>query len=606
MTATAPTAPPPAPTVPRVRQRPPRWLVVAAVTIGLAVLVATMLRPGQPMSMHGDEMDGAVRGTYQLPDGEILTVFGSGRMPRYEQAGRVTMLMAGDADVLESVAGDVTVSVLRDGAGAVTGLRVERAGQPPTFAERVPLHFEQEVRIVSEGAVLAGTVLLPGGPGPHPAVVFAHGAGPHDRYGTFRLLGSHLARRGVAALVYDKRGVGESTGSFTAATFEDLTADTLAAFDVLADHPDVDPARVGVAGFSQSGWTVAQAAQRRDDVAFVVAMSPSGFTPADQQAWLHGSMLAVRGHGSSGKTVADRVSRMLYSSLDLVEAGLMPPVPHVPGFWFHALDPHQETTGVWQGVRQPTLLVWGANDCQVPAHDSMEALGGALRRGGNANVTMAIFEGADHGLTVEGPCVMETQGHHDTHAYADGVLTIAPDWINALPDRLGEVPLAARPDTELLGWHVHPPAPAPWYGTLAAQLAALGLLVGLFGVAAGRGLRASFRRRDGGREAVGWQRHVTASAALAGLAAPLVGFTAFTEIAMLGAVHAAPLVGPGTVDGITPLMTIARLLVSVAAGLGVAASAGVGRPRLSTRWVMAMATTLLIAWAAYWKLLPFA
>jgi uncharacterized protein len=590
-------------------RRIPRWLVAAGLLLGIAVLAAT-LRPGQPLSMPGPEMDSAVRGAYRLPDGELLTLFGSSRMPRYELADHVTQLLVDGTDTLVSVAGDEALAVVRDEAGAITGLRLQREGEPPASAARAPVHAEQEVRYESDGVLLAGTLLLPDGPGPHPAVVFAHGAGPEDRHGNFRLLGSHLARRGVATLVYDKRGVGDSTGSYTGATFDDLTADALAGFDLLASHPDVDPDRVGVAGFSQSGWTVAEAAQRRDDIAFVVAMSPSGFAPADQQAWLHGSMLAVRGFDRSAMTIADRVGRMLYSSLDLVDAGLMPAIPQVPGFWFHALDPYQATTELWQGVRQPTLLVWGANDCQVPAHDSMAALGDALRRGGNAHVTMAVLAGADHSLTREGPCAMETTGHHDTYAYADGVLAMAAEWINGLPGEPEAVPLAPRPETGLLAWHVEPPIPAPWYGTLAAQLAAILLLLGLFGFTAGRWAVAAARSGFGTGRPPGWGTHLVAAAALSGLAATASGIAAFTEIAVLGGVHAAPLVGPPQVDGTSVLMMTARTLVLLTAALSAAAIVvTIRRPnRLghSVLWTVLAGVALLSAWAGYWQLLPLA
>jgi hypothetical protein len=407
----------------------------------------------------------------------------------------------------------------------------------------------------------------------------------------------------VAALIYDKRGVGESTGSFAHATFDDLSDDAVAAADAAAAQPDIDSDRVGLLGFSQGGWVVAQAAQASDAVAFVAAYSPSGFSPGDQQAWLHGSMLTARGFGEAGMVVADRVSRMLYSSLDLVDAGIMPPIPHVPGFWFHSLDLHADSAGLWEGVRQPALLAWAATDCQVPAHDSMEALGGALRRGGNTDVTMAVLPEADHSFLIVEECGHETGlAHHASMQYADDYFDLGPDWVHTLGDTrrpAPDVPVADRPDTTVLGWHLDPPDPAPWYGTIPAQLAALIVLLGAFGLAAARWLAALVRRQATSRAT-----RLGGIAGLAGVLAILIGFAAFTEVAMLGDTHAAPLVGAATVDGISPLMSLARLLVTLAAGLGAAAIAGVGRPRSSTHWVLAAGTALLIVWAAYWKLLP--
>ncbi|NEE26403.1 alpha/beta hydrolase, partial [Streptomyces sp. SID7982] len=65
-----------------------------------------------------------------------------------------------------------------------------------------------------DGTPLAGTLTLPAGPGPHPAVVLLHGSGPLDREGNSPQLRMELARpvagalaaRGIATLRYDRRG----------------------------------------------------------------------------------------------------------------------------------------------------------------------------------------------------------------------------------------------------------------------------------------------------------------------------------------------------------------------------------------------------------------
>jgi uncharacterized protein len=59
----------------------------------------------------------------------------------------------------------------------------------------------------SEEVRLAGELLLPVGRGPHPAVIMLHGSGPATRE-DFRRQARFLAGRGVAALIFDKRGSG--------------------------------------------------------------------------------------------------------------------------------------------------------------------------------------------------------------------------------------------------------------------------------------------------------------------------------------------------------------------------------------------------------------
>jgi uncharacterized protein len=591
-------------------RRRARWLLVAVALVAV-VAAAPFLRPGDQPGTHGFvPLDPAVQGTYRLDDGQHLTLWGSERSPSYELDGRVTRLMAEDADRYTAMAGEETLSVQRDGTGTVEGVILQRPDEPTIFAVPDLLHGEQGLRFASAGAELAGTLLIPPGPGPHPAVVFVHGADPGSRHGVYRLLGSHLARRGVATLIYDKRGVGESTGSHAGATFDDLTADALAGVDVVTAHPAIDPARVGVLGFSQGGWIVAEAAQRSDDVAFVIAFGASGFSPGGQQAWLHGSMLAARGFDRSAMAIADRVDRMLYSSLDLVAAGIMPSIPHVPGFWFHSLDLHMDSAAVWEGVRQPVLLAWGALDCQVPAHDSMTVLGQALERGGNSDVTLTVLPGADHSLALLEPCEMEAGGHHGTSDYAEGYLGLAADWINGLDDpaRVDRAPqVAERPDDTVLAWHLDPPAPAPWYGTLAFQLAALLFLLATFGAVGGRWLARVAAAAVSRRNSVSRASHLAGVTALAGLAATVTGFAAFAEIAMLGDVHAAFIVGGPTVRGTSVLVGAARLLVPLAMGLSVAAMVATIRTdrkaRSRSSWIVVAAAITLLAWGAYWRLL---
>jgi hypothetical protein len=87
-----------------------------------------------------------------------------------------------------------------------------------------------DVRISSEpGVTLAGTLYLPTGQSkdPYPLAVLIGGKGPNGRGGFSEII-KRLAADGIATLEYDKRGVGQSTG-----TYEDdperLTADAAAA-----------------------------------------------------------------------------------------------------------------------------------------------------------------------------------------------------------------------------------------------------------------------------------------------------------------------------------------------------------------------------------------
>src|SRR5205823_12083454 len=119
---------------------------------------------------------------------------------------------------------------------------------------RLDVH-QYEVRIPASGAVLAGTLTLPPGPGPHPAVVYVSGSGPTLREES-HWLDSVFVTRGIAVLAYDKRGNGQSTGRYpgslaSESTISTLAGDAAAASRFLAAQADIDRTRAGFYGRSQ-------------------------------------------------------------------------------------------------------------------------------------------------------------------------------------------------------------------------------------------------------------------------------------------------------------------------------------------------------------------
>jgi hypothetical protein len=72
-------------------------------------------------------------------------------------------------------------------------------------AARTVPYARESVSCRNGDVTLAGTLLVPSGPGPHPAVVFAHGSGPETRDAS-SFLADQLARRQIVVLTFDKRG----------------------------------------------------------------------------------------------------------------------------------------------------------------------------------------------------------------------------------------------------------------------------------------------------------------------------------------------------------------------------------------------------------------
>lgn len=133
---------------------------------------------------------------------------------------------------------------------------------------------------------LAGTLTIPEGQGPFPAVVLVSGSGPQNRdealmgHRPFWVLADHLSRKGIAVLRYDDRGTAESTGDFSAATTEDFAKDAQGALAFLRQDPRIDGERLGIVGHSEGGLIATMLAASPEKLAHVVLMAGPG-VPGD-------------------------------------------------------------------------------------------------------------------------------------------------------------------------------------------------------------------------------------------------------------------------------------------------------------------------------------
>ena len=205
---------------------------------------------------------------------------------------------------------------------------------------------------------LAYQIDLPAGTGPFPAVVAGHGSGrvtSHDLRG----FSNRWTALGFAVLRFDKRGVGDSTGTYTnvgtsnsAAMFPVLASDVVAAVRFLKTQPGIDARRVGLSGVSQAGWILPLAARELGDAAFMVLLS--------------GPVCSV-GLEIYYSDLAEGSSR----SLDEVYS-LLPAFSGPAGF-----DP----LPVLDAIDLPTLWLLGVDDRSIPVRNSVENLQRLTRAG---------------------------------------------------------------------------------------------------------------------------------------------------------------------------------------------------------------------------------
>jgi len=289
---------------------------------------------------------------------------------------------------------------------------------------------EEAVRLASGKVNLAGTLVLPGGPGRHPAVVLFHGSGPQERdLATARW----FASQGVAALAYDKRGVGESTGDFRAIPFMELCDDGLAAIGYLKSRKEVDAKHIGVWGLSQGGWLGPLAASRSADVAFVIAVSGPGVSPGEQMIVYYANELRRQGVPEGDLREASVVRRDIWTYMsngngyekvkaELEQArtkawfsrakaqqdnsfGTLPKPEELSKpvgrnlLWFRQ-EMNYDPVSALRALRAPTLFLFGDRDQLIPVQESVIILRRVLGEDAHHDFTIREFANDDHEMRV--------------------------------------------------------------------------------------------------------------------------------------------------------------------------------------------------------------
>lgn len=166
--------------------------------------------------------------------------------------------------------------------------RVEKVEKPnrPQLPQKPYPYKSDEVTYQNEmaGITISGTITLPEGAGPFPAVLLITGSGAQDRdesifeHKPFLVLADFLTRQGIAVLRCDDRGMGGTTGSLGDSTTADLAQDTLAGVTFLKERKEIDPLQIGLIGHSEGGIIAPLAASLSKDIAFIVLLAGTGLT----------------------------------------------------------------------------------------------------------------------------------------------------------------------------------------------------------------------------------------------------------------------------------------------------------------------------------------
>lgn len=311
----------------------------------------------------------------------------------------------------------------RDQAGRVTGLTARFGNQAERTLARSEIYRQEQVKFSNGDVTLAGTLLTPLTTLRHSAVVLVHGSQDRSRDDNYEFLFANIyLKLGIAVLIFDKRGVGASTGDWHYASFETLAEDVLAGVRYLKTRADINPRQIGLRGVSQGGWIALIAAARSNDVAFLVTISAAGVSPAEQVT--HDQLRKAKEAGATEAELKE-AAEFLRLQFDAVRSPsawerFQAAIPAARGKnWFRftlgsvpkeswlwestRLTAHFAPVPVLRKIKCPALLMFGELDPNYPAQKSADIMTRALKEAGNKDVTIKIFPGANHSLQVRQP-----------------------------------------------------------------------------------------------------------------------------------------------------------------------------------------------------------
>ncbi|MEV7817650.1 alpha/beta fold hydrolase [Streptomyces flaveolus] len=289
--------------------------------------------------------------------------------------------------------------------GLLQGLRLDAHGgaewRPPHYVD-VDRFTERDILLGTGQLAVPGTLTLPAGCGPWPAVVLLSGGGAFDRDESsgpnkpLKDLAWGLASRQVAVLRFDKVTFAHPDRlppDFTMA--DEYLPHALAAVRLLQQQPEVAPDRIHLLGHSMGGKVAPRIATAEPSIAGLVMLA------ADTQPMHEAAVRVARylAELAPGPSADEAVSTLVRQAASVADPDLTPDTPSrlLPlgfsaAYWLdlRAYDP---VTTAAQLVC-PMLILQGGRDYQVTVADDLTGWQRALA--GRPEVTIRFHKDANH------------------------------------------------------------------------------------------------------------------------------------------------------------------------------------------------------------------
>jgi dienelactone hydrolase len=290
---------------------------------------------------------------------------------------------------------------------------------------------QTNVSIATKRGESGGTITVPPGDGPFPAVLFLSGTGTHDRHGMSGNidLGTHeivdkLSECGFVGLRFDTRGAGTTRLGDAAldSSLTPLIEDARAWFGYLANHKAVDPTQIILVGHSQGGT-----------IALLLGAEPACVASAIVLLATPGRSLheileeQIKARANEVGLAQDARDKQLAEFRELIaavrsgaafEPGRVPdhliPMARSVAWYRDHLD--IDPVDLVKRLHCRLLICQGAKDFQISTRDS-ERLAGGARAAGLA-VESIVFPDLDH-LFKHTAGTSKLEQYYDTSRHVD-------------------------------------------------------------------------------------------------------------------------------------------------------------------------------------------
>lgn len=289
--------------------------------------------------------------------------------------------------------------------------------QPPFNYRAEEVSFTNE----KEGNTLTGTLTIPEGDGPFPAVVLVSGSGQENRdeelmdHRPFWVIADHLSRHGIAVLRYDDRGIGGSTGEVLNATSMDFSFDAEAAFDYLRNRKEIEVSQIGILGHSEGGIINFMVAARRPEMAFLVSLAGPAVNGIEISKAQCEAMARAQGlpeeviamnctvinqilnviESSKDREEADSLLRQLVKGWDYDEELTEQTIGSYTLPWMYYIMKYDPTDAIVK-TNCPALLLNGSKDVQVLATQNLPAYEKIIAEHGKTNLILRELPDLNH------------------------------------------------------------------------------------------------------------------------------------------------------------------------------------------------------------------